>query len=123
MKLIKLGYLGLLMYAIAKISLISAGCSPSVPLEPVLVDIKGIDKAVLIRKFFNRTPIETAVMMPDRAVHLLEETGGKLGKVSSKKLNIDVSGDMMDVAPYNKIYGVGKAEEIINAVREERDTK
>lgn len=115
--LLKLRCLGLLMCAIIKCSLLSAGCSFSVPLNPVLVDIKGIDKAILIRNFFNRTPIETGQIRHDRAISLLEETGGKLGYVISKKLNIDVSGDMMDVAAYNKMYGVGKAETIINTCR------
>jgi len=115
--LLKLRCLGLLMCAIIRCSLLSAGCSFSAPLDPVLVDIKGIDKAILIRKFFKRASMGTGRINHDRAVSLLETTGGKLRYVGSNILNIDVSGDMMDAAAYNKMYGAGSAETIINACR------
>lgn len=111
--LLNLRYLGAAIYLASQFFLLSAGGCMSAPLDPVYIDITGIDKSLLIVAFFNYTPLQTHVIRHDFANSVFLSTGGIIKKLEGKKLNINVSKDFMDVASYNKLYGKGQAERII----------
>jgi hypothetical protein len=136
MMLIKLRFLGLVGCVFTQFAGLLAGCSFSVPLRPVMVDIRGIDKAILIGLLCNSVchnmPRKDEIglvgsmrgtreaITHDAAIDLLKTTGGKFEITSGiSKVKIDVSGDMMDVAAYNKFCGAGGrlAEKIIDGYK------
>ncbi len=88
---------------------------------PVWVDIKGIDKAVLLAAFYNQASLHTKQIIKvdgDFVLQSTAETRWPITYFYGKRLDVDISGDVMNVAKWNIRRDVDQeAQAIIAAAR------
>lgn len=75
---------------------------------PSMVDISGIDKALLLVELYSAVGLTTFQIMPDEAQKIIDKKLAKgqslaFDKIYGKKLNIDISGDLMDASQYDRL--------------------
>lgn len=93
-----------------------------------MINIKGIDKAVLLQALFNRSfqqdkgaldPTGWASMTLEKAQNIIEASGEDLyfDYVNGRVMKVQLGEDEMDSWLYNRDLGQGAAEEIVAQIR------
>lgn len=90
------------------------------------IDIKGIDKAVLVAALFNRStfcgmgffaPKSNTEMTAADAQKYLDKGQFHFGYLNGRAMKIGVSGDEMDPWKYDRYNGQGAANKVVEAIR------
>lgn len=121
----KKSFLLLIFGMLGAFNQLNAGLSFSRPVAPDWVSIKDLDKARLLAALVSAAPIQTFIISPESAQVMIAKKLSKreplsFPRVCGKAINIDISGEVMDVAEYNRYAkAAGLAQSVIAHLREE----
>lgn len=97
----------------------------------MLLDIKDLDKLKVLSKLYELAVDKTYEILesmdfyvgvkaleynPEKAKELLSK-GGVISSFAGRELQVDLSGDSVEIDAYDAINGQGKAEQAISAAR------
>lgn len=88
------------------------------------IDIKGLDKAAVLKALYGAArpvrlvnfPYDPRPMSLDEARKTLKRTT-RFGYLGSRALNVDLSGDELEIDDYDRANGWGVAKRAIDALR------
>lgn len=85
-----------------------------------LMDISGLDKAVLLAEIYNINSRKHGYIDTTRAAYELDRTGGRIGRINSNDIGLDISGDLVDIRTFDAKHGAGAFAHILAKLRAEK---